>query len=135
MPTYEYVCAKGHVFERIQKMNDKPVAKCPECGAKAARKISGGQGLIFKGSGFYITDYGKDGKGPRKDSDAAARTAETATTSKNESKPDGKSEQKSESKPSNPSDQKSESKSESTPKTDAASKGEKKSSSRSKDAT
>ncbi len=67
MPTYEYRCAKGHPFERVQKMTDKPVAKCPECGAKASREISGGQGVIFKGSGFYITDYGKDGKGARKD--------------------------------------------------------------------
>lgn len=67
MPTYEYLCAKGHPFERVQKMTDNPIARCPECGAKANRQISGGQGLIFKGSGFYITDYGKDGKGPRKE--------------------------------------------------------------------
>jgi putative FmdB family regulatory protein len=66
MPTYEYACAEGHAFERFQKISDKPVGKCPTCGAKATRKVSGGQGLIFKGSGFYITDYGKDGKGPRK---------------------------------------------------------------------
>jgi len=66
MPTYEYLCAEGHAFERFQKMSDRPVTKCPTCGAKASRKVSGGQGLIFKGSGFYITDYGKDGKGPRK---------------------------------------------------------------------
>ena len=66
MPTYEYVCAEGHAFEQFQKMSDRPIAKCPTCGAKASRRVSGGQGLIFKGSGFYITDYGKDGKGPRK---------------------------------------------------------------------
>lgn len=72
MPTYEYLCAEGHAFERFQKMSDRPVTKCPTCGAKASRKVSGGQGLIFKGSGFYITDYGKDGKGPRKaESDGA----------------------------------------------------------------
>jgi len=46
MPTYEYVCANDHAFERVQKMHDKPVARCPECGAKAARKISGGQESI-----------------------------------------------------------------------------------------
>jgi putative FmdB family regulatory protein len=73
MPTYEYQCAKGHHFERVQKMSDEPVAECPQCGARASRKISGGQGLIFKGSGFYITDYGKDGKGARKESDAAPK--------------------------------------------------------------
>ena len=74
MPTYEYECAEGHAFERVQKMSDKPVAKCPTCGAKASRRISGGSGLIFKGSGFYITDYGKDGKGPRKEKGEGAST-------------------------------------------------------------
>ncbi|MES2307126.1 MAG: FmdB family zinc ribbon protein [Gemmatimonadota bacterium] len=74
MPTYEYECSNGHRFDRVQKMSDKPVAKCPECGARASRRISGGQGLIFKGSGFYITDYGKDGKGARKDTDAAPKS-------------------------------------------------------------
>lgn len=76
MPTYEYLCANGHAFERFQKMTDKPVGKCPTCGAKAARKISGGQGLIFKGSGFYITDYGKDGKGPRKETEAPSAASD-----------------------------------------------------------
>ncbi len=67
MPTYEYQCAKGHAFEIVQKISAKAKSKCPTCGAKASRIISGGAGLIFKGTGFYITDYGKDGKGPRKD--------------------------------------------------------------------
>lgn len=71
MPTYEYQCAKGHQFEVFQKISDKPRAKCPTCGSRASRVISGGAGLIFKGSGFYITDYGKDGKGPRKEAEAA----------------------------------------------------------------
>ncbi len=66
MPTYEYECPAGHVFEKFQKMTEKPRAKCPVCGKLATRKISGGAGLVFRGSGFYITDYGKDGKGPRK---------------------------------------------------------------------
>jgi putative FmdB family regulatory protein len=70
MPTYEYACPQGHDFELFQKMSDKPRAKCPVCGKMAVRKISGGAGLHFKGSGFYITDYGKDGKGPRKDTEA-----------------------------------------------------------------
>jgi putative FmdB family regulatory protein len=69
MPTYEYECPAGHEFEKFQKMTDKPRAKCPVCGKPATRKISGGAGLVFRGSGFYITDYGKDGKGPRKASE------------------------------------------------------------------
>jgi putative FmdB family regulatory protein len=60
MPTYDYECPKGHSFEVFQKMTSKPVAKCPECGAKARRKISGGAGFLFKGEGFYITDYRSD---------------------------------------------------------------------------
>lgn len=60
MPTYEYRCPKGHGFEVFQRMSDDPVAKCPECGAKAERQISGGAGFLFKGEGFYITDYRSD---------------------------------------------------------------------------
>jgi putative FmdB family regulatory protein len=81
MPTYEYECPDGHQFEKLQKMSDKPRATCPVCGKPAVRKISGGAGLVFKGSGFYITDYGKDGKGPRK------KESESAP---GESKADGK---------------------------------------------
>jgi len=66
MPTYEYRCPKGHRFERFQKISDPPEASCPTCGRPGERLISAGAGLLFKGSGFYITDYGKDGKGPRK---------------------------------------------------------------------
>ncbi|MDZ4675446.1 MAG: zinc ribbon domain-containing protein [Gemmatimonadota bacterium] len=79
MPTYEYRCPDGHAFEKIQKMTDKPRAICPTCRKQATRQISGGAGLVFKGSGFYITDYGKDGKGPRKKdaSEAAPSTAGT----------------------------------------------------------
>lgn len=76
MPTYEYACPRGHDFELFQKMSDKPRARCPVCGAMAVRQISGGAGLHFKGSGFYITDYGKDGKGPR--NDKARESSETA---------------------------------------------------------
>ena len=85
MPTYDYQCPKGHTFELFQRMTDKPAAKCPVCGARAKRVISGGAGLIFKGSGFYITDYGKDGKGPRKaetGADAPAPAADAGAAPK-----------------------------------------------------
>ncbi len=57
MPTYEYRCPNGHEFEQFQRMSEPPVAKCPVCGADAQRLLSAGAGLLFKGSGFYITDY------------------------------------------------------------------------------
>jgi len=81
MPTYEYRCPDGHEFERFQKMTDPSRAKCPVCGKPGVRQISGGAGLIFKGSGFYITDYGKDGKGPR---DQAGEAKTEATPAKAE---------------------------------------------------
>ncbi|HEY9383553.1 MAG TPA: zinc ribbon domain-containing protein [Gemmatimonadales bacterium] len=81
MPTYEYRCPKGHEFERFQKMTDPPRAKCPICGKSAVRQISGGAGLIFKGSGFYITDYGKDGKGPRQDKESESKPESTPAKS------------------------------------------------------
>ena len=81
MPTYEYRCPDGHVFETLQKMSDRPQAKCPVCGKPAIRKISGGAGLVFKGSGFYITDYGKDGKGPRKPESEGQPASESKSAS------------------------------------------------------
>ena len=61
MPTYEYVCTKcGHEMEAFQSMKDEPLKKCPACKKPALkRKVGGGAGLIFKGTGFYITDYKK----------------------------------------------------------------------------
>lgn len=75
MPTYEYRCPKGHEFEVVQRITDRARAKCPRCGMVAERQMSGGAGLIFKGSGFYITDYGKDGKGPRKEPESEVKGA------------------------------------------------------------
>lgn len=61
MPTYEYRCPVcKHDFEKFQRMSDEPRAECPACGADAERRLSAGAGLIFKGSGFYITDYRSD---------------------------------------------------------------------------
>ncbi len=63
MPTYEYECgACGHKFEKYQSMTEKATKKCPKCGKdKAVRLISGGAGVLFKGSGFYQTDYRSKG--------------------------------------------------------------------------
>ena len=104
MPTYEYECPEGHVFEKFQKMTDKPRAKCPNCGKPATRKISGGAGLVFKGSGFYITDYGKDGKGPRKaESEKPAAESKVDSKAKGDTapaaKPDAKPAAKADAKP------------------------------------
>jgi len=61
MPTYEYECSScGHSFEKFESMRAKPSKGCPACRKRTAvRKISGGAGLLFKGSGFYCTDYSK----------------------------------------------------------------------------
>lgn len=59
MPTYEYACdACGHGFEAVQKMSEKALETCPECGKKIRRVLSGGIGVSFKGSGFYVNDSG-----------------------------------------------------------------------------
>jgi putative FmdB family regulatory protein len=66
MPTYEFACPAGHRFDKFYSKISDSVSElpCAECDATAVRQLSGGGGLIFKGSGFYITDYGKDGKKP-----------------------------------------------------------------------
>jgi len=72
MPTYEYKCPKcGTQFETIRKMTSKAVARCPKCGAVAERQLSTGTGLVFKGSGFYITDYKRAGEKREKDTGGA----------------------------------------------------------------
>jgi putative FmdB family regulatory protein len=96
MPTYDFVCPARHEFERFfRKISDAPLEMpCPECGSIAIRKVSGGAGLHFKGSGFYITDYGKDGKKPQGQSDkkdASTSTSSDTSGAKPESKDQGKS--------------------------------------------
>ena len=62
MPTYEYECKScTHRFEAFQTMSDSPLKDCPECGKEVRRLIFGGTGVIFKGSGFYVTDKSKSG--------------------------------------------------------------------------
>jgi len=80
MPTYEYVCTKcGHELETFQSMKDSALTKCPACrkpGLK--RKVGGGAGLIFKGTGFYITDYKKrPGEKKSGENPATAKPTET----------------------------------------------------------
>jgi len=66
VPTYEYRCDKcGHRFEEFQKMTDKPLKKCSRCKGPVKRMIGSGGGIIFKGKGFYQTDYKKPG--PKKE--------------------------------------------------------------------
>ncbi|MDR1986282.1 MAG: zinc ribbon domain-containing protein [Treponema sp.] len=63
MPTYEYECKScGHTFDVFQRMSDAPLTSCPQCGQALRRLINGGSGIIFKGSGFYVTD--KQGGSP-----------------------------------------------------------------------
>lgn len=58
MPTYDYQCSKcGHEFELFQRMSDEPLNNCPKCNGKVKRLIGTGASIIFKGSGFYATDY------------------------------------------------------------------------------
>src|SRR5512132_2460503 len=91
MPTYEYRCPNGHDFEQFSKISESQSAlPCPVCGAQAERLISGGAGLLFKGSGFYITDYGKDGKKEQKPA-SGSKSSEGAGESKGETKSDAKS--------------------------------------------
>ena len=75
MPTYEYECGNcEHLFEEYQSITAKPLKKCPECKKlKLRRLIGGGAGLLFKGSGFYITDYRSDSykAAAKKDSNAS----------------------------------------------------------------
>jgi putative FmdB family regulatory protein len=81
MPTYEYKCPSGHLFEKFSpSMTDQRHARCPECGKKAERQISGGAGLVFKGSGFYITDYKRAGDKKAADGDGKAVASEKDAT-------------------------------------------------------
>ena len=88
MPTYEYVCEKcGHEFEKFQSMKDNALATCPEdacpkkkwAKGKVKRQLGSGAGLIFKGSGFYITDYRSEGYKSAQKSDAAPAASSSSS--------------------------------------------------------
>ncbi|NCC52195.1 MAG: zinc ribbon domain-containing protein [Spartobacteria bacterium] len=80
MPTYEYECQKcGHHFELFQNMSDEPVKRCPECKGKVKRLIGTGAGLLFKGGGFYATDYRSESykQGEHREKSASSKKTET----------------------------------------------------------
>ena len=123
MPTYEYRCPEGHEFERFYRKISDAASElpCPTCGKLAERRLSGGAGLVFKGSGFYLTDYGKNAhrkagdEKPASSSSSETKSAGPKSDAKSESKPGGSS-SKSESKS-------SESKSSTSPSSGSGSSG------------
>lgn len=90
MPTYAYRCPSGHEFDRFYKrMSAAPTElPCGECGLSAARQLSGGAGLLFKGSGFYLTDYGKNAH--RKPEPAKSSDAKSDSATKPDAKPESR---------------------------------------------
>jgi putative FmdB family regulatory protein len=91
MPTYEFRCPDGHVFDRFyRKISDgQSEVACPQCGKIATRQMSAGAGLLFKGSGFYLTDYGKNAhRGSKSDGGDPSKSSEGGSSeSKGDSKP------------------------------------------------
>jgi putative FmdB family regulatory protein len=88
MPTYEYICGNcGYEFEQFQSITARPLRKCPECGkANLKRLIGCGSGVIFKGSGFYETDYRSEGYKKDKESDKKTTTTKEAAKKEPETK-------------------------------------------------
>jgi len=83
MPTYEYECQKcGYAFEAFQSMTDAPLRTCPECKGKVKRLLGTGAGVVFKGSGFYETDYKRSTKSaPSAPGSSASAKSESSTQS------------------------------------------------------
>lgn len=86
MPNYDYQCdACGHTFEAFQRMSEAPLVKCPSCGKKKLRRLIGtGAGIIFKGGGFYETDYKRAGQKKESESKASEPAAKKAESAKKE---------------------------------------------------
>lgn len=83
MPTYEYRREDGTVFEKIQGMNDEPLKVCPDTGQPVKRMISGGGGVVYKGTGFYVTDYKNGGKNGSSESKPESSSKAKAPASSN----------------------------------------------------
>lgn len=92
MPNYEYECRScTHSFEVSQSMSDEPIKLCPKCGKDVRRVISGGSGVIFRGSGFYVNDSrGKNSTGPAKTEASESKPAESSPAPVPEAKPQTK---------------------------------------------
>ena len=91
MPTYEYKCSKcKKTFDKLQSMNDKPLKSCIYCKGKVERLIGGGAGLIFKGTGFYITDYKNKSTPEKPGSDKPKETKTESAPAKKADKTDKK---------------------------------------------
>lgn len=90
MPTYDYKCSEcKHTFEYFQSMTSEPLSKCPQCGGNLKRIIGTGSGPIFKGSGFYQTDYKSK---PNKSKDSTKTDNTLVSTDKKAKKEDKKKE-------------------------------------------
>lgn len=89
MPIYEYRCQDcGHKFEAMQRFSDAPITECPSCHAQQVKKLISNTSFQLKGSGWYVTDYGKGGS-------SASKPAESKGESKSETKTEAKAETKS----------------------------------------
>ena len=87
MPTYEYKREDGSVFELFQGINDPALETCPDTGQKVKRLISGGGGVVYKGTGFYVTDYkNKNGNGAESKSESSSSAKEAVNKTAEESK-------------------------------------------------
>jgi putative FmdB family regulatory protein len=87
MPTYEYLCKNcGHTLEELQSMTEPPLTTCPKCGEQTLARVMGtGGGLIFKGSGFYLTDYKKTSSPPAGPSTSKEKKEGTTSASSSDS--------------------------------------------------
>ena len=92
MPTYEYRCPRGHSFDVFQKISDPAGSTCPECGSAAERVISAGAGFLFKGEGFYITDYRSEDYKKKARIESPGGEAKPAAAGERGEKPDVKRE-------------------------------------------
>ena len=85
MPLYDYKCENGHLFEEMQSFSSEPVAVCGDCGSEARRQLSVPM-VLYKGSGFYTTDYGRNGKATSSNSESNGEASKSKSKSKEKTK-------------------------------------------------